>query len=177
MNKFIKKILLILLIYPIIIFLSISCNKLCSGYRVSIESSGVTINLFNTANNEYFYPENKRLSPYNIDSLTIRDSKENLLQTDFQLNSDPRNPLKKFYVVQAYPIFKDADDEEAFNNEETKFLYIKYNYNTFDTLQLTFKAKKEKCGNVFEYLKVYYKDSLLLNGQNTTDAFILTLNH
>lgn len=172
-----KKALLILSFYIIIILLIISCNKLCTGFRQSIESTGLNINFFNIANSEYFYPENEMLSPYNIDSLTIKDSKGNLLRTNFQLNSDPRNPLKRINVVEAYPIFKDSDDQEAYNKEETKFLYIKYNYNTFDTLKLIFKAKKEKCGNVFEYLKVYYKDSLLLNSQNTIDAFILTLNH
>lgn len=172
-----EKNIFILSLYLTTILLSISCNKLCSGYRVSIESAGLIINFFNTANNEYFYPENKNLSPYNIDSLTIRDSKENLLQTDFQLNQDPRNPLKRINVVEEYPIFTDSSDDQAFNKEEIKFLYIKYNYNTLDTLKLIFKAKKQKCGNVFEYLKVYYKDSLLLNSKNTTDAFIITLNH
>jgi hypothetical protein len=173
-----KKIYLIFtFLFLIAIFLLNSCIKPCIESRLSIEGAGLVVNFFNTGNNEYFYPENTSLSPYKIDSLRVKDSKENLLRTDYQLNLDPRNPLTKFNVVDIYPIFITTDDQAAYDREQTKFIYIKYNYNTFDTLKLVFKARKEKCGNNFEYLKIYYKNILLLENHNNLGPFVFTLNH
>jgi len=86
-----------------------------------------------------------------------------LFRTPYQQNSDPINPLKGFQLVEIYPIFIPKDDQASYNNELTKFIYIKFNYNTFDTLKIVYKAKKGKCINSFEYLKAYYRNSLLVS--------------
>lgn len=172
-----KKIILILPFFFIGIVLVNSCSKPCIEARFTLENAGLLIDFFNENNNQYFYPEDTSLSPYHIDSLTIKDSKENLLQADYTLNLDPRNPLKKFNEVFVHPIFIDADDEVSYNNEQTKLIYLKYNSNTFDTLKITFRAKKEKCGNLFQYIKIYYQDNLLLEDNNTLGPFVFTLNH
>jgi len=152
------------------------CGKPCIESR-GIEGAGLTITFFNNANNEYFYPENKNLSPYKIDSLRVKDSQGHLLTTPYHVNSDPVNPLKGFYVPTIYPIFIPQDDQAAFDSELTKYIYIKYNYNTFDTLKVVFKAKKEKCINNFEYIKVYYKNIILSESYNRPEPLVFTLNH
>lgn len=158
------------------IYLS-GCIKLCIEPR-GIEGAGLTITFFNTANNEYFYPQDKNLSPYDIDSLRVKDSNGKLLTTPYQVNSNPRNPLLGIYIVGIYPIFIPSDDQAAYNNEQTKYIYIKYNYNSFDTLKLVYKAKKEKCANKYEYLKAYYRNILI---SETHDSYyqglLFTLKH
>lgn len=172
-----KNLFLIFLFFLITTLLINSCGKLCIESRFTLENAGLLIDFFNENNNQYFYPEDTSLSPYHIDSLRIKDSKGNSLQTDYTLNLDPRNPLKRFNEINIYPIFIDADDEVSYNNEQTKLIYLKYNSNTFDTLKLTFKAKKEKCGNLFQFIKIYYKGDLLLENHNTLGPFVFTLNH
>lgn len=168
--------------YYLILFLFVlvgygSCIKPCVEPR-GIEGAGLTITFFNLANNQYFYPENTALSPFKIDSLKVKDSNNKLLRTPYQINSDPRNPLNGIYVVGIYPIFIPSDDLAAFDIEQEKFIYIKYNYNTFDTLRLVYKAKREKCANKYEYLKAYYKDALISESYNSySQGLRFTLNH
>ncbi len=166
-----------ILLFVFLIILLSSCGKPCIESR-GIEGAGLTITFFHTANNEYFYPENTNLSPYKIDSLRVKDSQGHLLTTPYKLNQDPINPLKRFYVVDIYPIFIPSDDQAAFDSEQTKYIYIKYNYNTFDTLKLVYKAKKEKCANKYEYLKAYYKNTLISESYNSySQGLLFKLNH
>ena len=157
-------------ILPVLIFAILfwGCGKPCIESR-GIEGAGLTITFFHIANNEYFYPVNTITypSPYKLDSLTVKDSQGHLLRSLSQVNSDPVNPLKGFYVVGIYPIFIPSEDQVAFDNEQTKYIYIKYSYNTFDTLKLVYKAKKEKCANKYEYLKAYYKNALISESYNS----------
>lgn len=154
-----------------------SCGKPCIEPR-GIEGAGLTIVFFNTVNNEYFYPENTNLSPFDIDSLRVKDSNGKLLRTPYHLKQDSVNGLKKFHIPTIYPIFIPSDDQAAFESEQTKYIYIKYNYNTFDTLKLVFKSKKEKCANKYEYLKAYYKNSLIAESYNSySQGLFFTLKH
>ena len=75
----------------------------------------------------------------------MTDSNGELLETPSHLKEDSVNPLKRFFVPTIYPIFIPSDDQAAFDSEQIKFIYIKYNYNTFDTLKLVYKTKKGKC--------------------------------
>lgn len=161
-----------------IIALISACVKPCIEPR-GIEGAGLTITFFHTDYNEYFYPENTITypSPFKLDSLRVTDSQGHLLRTPYQQNSDPANPLKGFYVVDIYPIFIPQDDQAAFDSEQIKYIYIKYNYNTFDTLKLVYRAKKEKCINNYEYVKTYYKNSLLAERYNYPRGLVFTLNH
>ncbi len=153
-----------------------SCDKpFCIESR-GIEGAGLTINFFNKAANEYFYPENKNLSPYSLDSLRVTDSKGNLLSTPYQLNSDPVNPLKRFNVVDIYPIFIPQQDAEAYNSEQTKYIFIRYNYTTYDTIRLVYKAERLKCINNYQYINAYYKNTLIAKGERPS-GLIFTLNH
>jgi hypothetical protein len=165
------------ILFFIVAFLLDSCGKACIEARYTLENAGLLIDFFNEDNNQYFYPEDTTLSPYQIDSLRIKDSEGNLLQSDYTLALDPRNPLKKFNEAYVYPIFIDISDRGSYNNEQTKLIYLRYNNNTFDTLKLTFKAKKEKCGSLFQYIRIYYKDNLLLEDNNSLGPFVITLNH
>lgn len=102
----------------------------------------------------------------------------NLLRTPYSSQPDSVNPLKGFYRVSIYPIFIPQDDQAAFESEQTKYIYIKYNYNTFDTLKLVYKAKKEKCANMYEYVKAYYKNALVSELYNSYSQNLrFKLNH
>jgi len=159
------------------LFFFLSCGRLCIEPR-GIEGAGLTITFFDIAKNEYFYSVTTSPSLFNIDSLRVKDSQGHLLTTPYQMNSDPVNPLKGYYVPTIHPIFIPQDDQTAFESEQTKYIYIKYNYNTFDTLKLVYKAKKEKCANKFEYLKAYYKNSLIAESYNSySQGLLFKLNH
>ncbi|MFY7839192.1 MAG: hypothetical protein ACOVP7_02900 [Lacibacter sp.] len=168
-----------ILICLALLFLFNQCGKICIESR-GIEGAGLTITFFNTAANEYFYPLDTitYLSPFKLDSLRIKDSNGNLLRTPTGVNSDPVNPLKGFNVVGIYPIYIPSQDAASFTNEYVKYIYIKYNHNTFDTIKLIYKAKKAKCANKFDYIKVYYKSGLIAEAYNSYyQGLTFTLNH
>lgn len=152
------------------------CGKPCFETR-GIEGAGLAITFFHAANNEYFYPRNTNLSIFKIDSLQVKDSRGNQLRTPYSLAQDSIDPLRQFYRVSIYPIFITQEDQAAFDSEQTKYIYIKYNYNTFDTLKLVFKTRKEKCINNYEYVKAYYKNTLLAESYNKPQGLLFKLNH
>jgi hypothetical protein len=69
------------------------------------------------------------------------------------------------------------DDNNAYEREKTRNIYLKYNYNTTDTLTLVFKAYKARCkGSLYEYLNIYHRNQLIFSvTKNTYAAF--RLNH
>lgn len=157
--------------------LFISCSRICIEPR-GIQSAALVIKFFNAINNQYIYPEDNNLSPFNTDSLQVKDSNGRLLTTSFNLDQDSINPLRRYYLVNIYPIFIPSDDDGSYNSEKSKDIYIRYNYQTFDTLKLVYKAKKEKCADLYQYLKVYYKNNLIGEAYNSNgQGFVFSLKH
>lgn len=136
----------------------------------------MTIDFFNKSANQYFYPENKSLSYYNIDSLKVVDSKGNRLTTPYQPKQSALNPLEAFYSVTVYPIFIPEQDTAAFRIEQAKDIFIRYNYNTYDTIHLVYKAKRTKCINAYEYIKAYYQ-GVLLAEDDRPSGLVFKLTH
>jgi hypothetical protein len=168
-----------ILTFAIATLLLVSCRKPCDEVR-GIEGAGLNITFINSANNEYFYPELPVVYPsvYKLDSLKVKDSNGKILTTPSKLNQDLINPFKKFYVVEIYPIFNPSDDVAAFDSEQSKTIFIKYNHNTFDTIKLVYKAIKAKCANKYEYLKAYYKGNLISETYNTYyQGLFFKINH
>ncbi|MEQ1798607.1 MAG: hypothetical protein ABL872_11695 [Lacibacter sp.] len=169
--------------YLIIIFLTFfaslfnSCTKPCEDYG-GLEQSKMIIYPFNLSTGNYMYPDNEALSTFKRDSLqVINENGVRFVMVSFPGQSDPRNPLKGFYSISIAPAFIIPDDNDAFNSEKIRKIYLKYNYNTIDTLSLVFKAKKTKCDkSEYEYLKIYHRNNLIasINSQNAID---FTLNH
>jgi hypothetical protein len=153
-----------------------SCIKPCIEAK-GLFSTGMTITFFQIGNNEYFYPEDEWLSPYKKDSLKVTDSDGFDLRIASSLNQSPTNRLKRFYVVGIAPVFDVQLDRNAFQVERTKYLYINYDYKTSDTLKLIFKAKKTKCADVYEYMKIYHRNLLIHSVENTASGLVFTLNH
>ncbi len=176
--SFEKKTAIIKNIFGIFFFtLSIAgCGKICVESR-GIEGAGLTVDFIHAGNGQYFYPDDVNLFSYPLDSLQVTDSRGNILHTAAVLNSDPTNPLKKYYRVDIYPIFIPSQDQNAFTNEEVKQIYIKYNHNTFDTITLVYKVQKEKCYNNYTYLKAYHRNSLLSEIYKKPQGLIFTINH
>ena len=162
------------LIYLVFYFVLCQCTP-CVESR-GIEGAGLTIDFFDRAANQYFYPEIKTRSPYNIDSLKVIDSKGNRLTTPYQPKQSALNPLEAFYSVDIYPIFIPQQDTAAFRGEQTKDIFIRYNHNTYDTIRLVYKAKKTKCINAFEYLRAYHRGVLLAQGDRPS-GLVFKLNH
>jgi hypothetical protein len=183
-NTFMKKIFQLnvmktIVSFAVIVTLFYSCRKPCDEVR-GIEGAGLNITFINSLNNEYFYPELPAIYPsiYKLDSLKVKDSNGKILRTPGQLNQDAINAFKKYYVVEIYPIFIPGDDAAAFNSEQTKTIFIKYNYNTYDTLKLVYKTVKEKCANKYAYLKAYYKGNLISETYNSySQGLNFKINH
>jgi len=154
-----------------------SCTKPCEEIK-GLESSSMVIYPFNLSLNNYFYPQDEFRSSFKKDSLqVINEDGRRFPLVSFILNSDPRNVLEAFYAIKISPAFIIPDDESAFNAEKTRKIYIKYSYNTIDTLTLVFKAKRVQCNRSrYDYLKVYYRGNLI---KTVTDDYAtdFNLNH
>jgi hypothetical protein len=170
-----KYILSIALVTNVVLFNS--CDP-CSLDRASLINSALTVDAFNTATQEYFYPEDEWRSPFKKDSLQVLDENGKKIPfIGFGLNQDPRNPLKRFYAIGIKPAFRIPEDNDAFDKEKSRQIFLKYNYNTSDTLTLVFKGRRLKCdASVYEYLKVYHRNQLIASVSGGTNA-VFTLNH
>ncbi len=155
-----------------------SCIKPCSLDRGSLINSSILIYPFNTAANEYFHPQLESDSPYRRDSLKVLDEEgKSYPFVRFLPKQDPRNALRIFYAIQASPAFRIPKDNDAFNVEKTRKMYLQYNHNTADTLTLVFKGKKLKCvASEYEYLKIYHRSKLIFSATSGISADF-TLNH
>lgn len=156
-----------LLIFTIAILSNLKCTKPCQDLN-GLERSVMLIYPYNLATNSYLYLENESLSLFKRDSLKIiNEDGRRFPLVSFLLQSDPRDALKRFYSIKISPAFLIPDDNNAFNAERTRKIYLSYNYNTVDTLTLIFKARKTKCDkSEYEYLKVFYKNNLIASIQN-----------
>ena len=163
--------------FLLIVLLTNSCTKACEDYG-GLEQSKLLIYPFNLSTGNYIYPDNEALSIYKKDSLqVINENGIRFVGVNFPGQSDPRNPLKGFYSISVAPAFIIPDDNDAFNIEKTRKIYLKYNYNTSDTLTLVFKAKKTKCNkSEYDYLKVFHRN-ILIASIFTKNQIDFTLNH
>lgn len=160
------------------IFLTInSCTRPCEDLK-GLVSSALLVYPFNVSMNNYFYPQDDFRSSFKKDSLQIiNEDGRRFPNISFLLEEDPRGGLQKFYAIKISPAFIIPDDNSAFDMEKTRKIYLKYNYNTADTLTLVFKAKKTKCNrSVYEYLKIYHRNNLIKSISNDI-ATDFTLNH
>ncbi|MEJ7821742.1 MAG: hypothetical protein WKF85_05430 [Chitinophagaceae bacterium] len=154
-----------------------SCTKPCEDLK-GLESSFLAIYTFNLSSNNYFYPQDEFRSPFKKDSLqVINEDGRQFPNVRFLLKSDPRNTLEAFYAIIISPAFIIPDDNSAFDREKARKIYIKYSYNTTDTLTLVFKARKIKCDrSTYEYLKVFHRNNLIKTVADDI-ATDFTLNH
>lgn len=157
----------------------INCNKPigCEETRGLISSFfGITI--INTSTGKYMYPQDEFQSIFKRDSLQVfNEGGRKFNFVNFGLTQDPSNSLNQYYGVNISPAFIVPDDSDAFNQEKTRKIFLKYNYSTSDTLTLVFKAYKDKCGNgQYEYLKVFFRGSMIASADHTYYA-TFTLNH
>jgi hypothetical protein len=154
----------------IISLIGSSCIRPKCEEPFNISSSEIVVTYKDKATGMYLYSEVNPL--YNKDSLKVFDQYGNSLVILSLLTSAPDNPNQGIYVLSFGNIYDSRTDADAFKTETCKTYIIKYSYNETDTVQACFKAKKTKCGSVFETLKVYHKGQLLANVQNYTNAHI-----
>jgi len=170
---------LCLFLFPSV-FLYYSCDKpfYCGEVQGIENSSPLIIYPFNTVANDFLYPEIESRSQYKRDSLQVLDDEgKEYPFLDFLLKSDPRNTINGFYAIKVSPGFRIPQDNDAYNAEKTKQIYLKYNYNTVDTLTLIFKAYKDNCDKgQYEYLKIYHRNQLIFTKPEGYPTEF-TLNH
>jgi len=168
---------LIVLLGVCVLFFNCKKPPYC-GESTGLQSSSLGLTIFNTATNEYTYPENETLSPFKRDSLQVfNEDGRKFNFVNFGLAQDPRNPSARYYGVKISPAFIIPDDNDAFDQEKSRRIYLQYNYCTRDTLTLTFKAYKDRCDNgQYEYLKVYHRGNLIATATKTYYA-VFTVNH
>ena len=156
----------------------IRCNKPFCGEVRGVETSSFGVSIFNSVANSYMYPRDEFLSLYKKDSLKVyTEGSRQFNFVGFGLQQDPIDPLKQYYGLSISPIFFIPEDNDAFNQEKTKKIFLKYNYNTADTLTIVFKAYKDKCDKgQFEYLKVYHRGKVIASIEKTFSA-VFTLIH
>ncbi len=168
----------IVLFFLVPLFFS-GCEKpfYCNEVR-GLDGSSLNISLFHTGMGNYFYPVDEFRSPYKRDSLQVFNEDGRKFElVNFGLELDPRNHLNSFYGVKISPAFMIPGDEEAYNSEKTRKIFLKYNYNTIDTLNLVFKAYKNNCDKgIYEYLKIYHRGNLVTSVSNDIYAYF-QLNH
>jgi hypothetical protein len=156
-----------------------SCKRpLFCGEGQGVENSAFTVAIYNTATNSYMFPRNEFQTTYKRDSVRVyTDGPRGFNWYGFGLEQDPKDPLNQYYGMGITPIFFIPEDNDAFNQEKTKKIYIQYNYNTADTLTLVFKAYRDKCDRgQFEYLKIYHRGNLISSSKEN-NTVVFTLNH
>jgi hypothetical protein len=137
-----------------------------------LEDSFLLIDPYHTGLGNYFYPEDEFRSPYKKDSLQVfNEDGKKFERVQFLLNSDPANSLNRIYTISVAPAFIIPDDNNAYEREKTRNVYLVYNHNTSDTLTLVFKAYKTRCkGSLYEYLKIYHRNQLINSVTKNTYA-------
>lgn len=158
-----------LLLFFSIAFIYYGCTKpLQCGEAVDLQRSAMLIYPFDISADNYLYTDNPYTTIYKKDSLKVfNQDGTQPFSVSFILNEDPRGGFRKFYAIKISPAFFVPGDNDAFNAEKTRKIYLKYNYNTIDTLSLVFKATKNKCDkSEYEYAKVFYRGNLLTTISN-----------
>ena len=153
-----------------------SCTKpLQCGEAVDLQRSSILVYPFDIAADKYLYTDNPFTTIFKRDSLKVfNQDGTQPFSVSFLIKSDPRNQLNSFYAILISPAFIIPNDNAAFDVEKSRNIYLKYNYNTIDTLTLVFKATKNKCNkSEYEYAKIFYRSNLLTTTNNDID---LTIN-
>lgn len=159
-----------LIIISIVVSTCISCIKAggpCES-PLNVNQSEVVV-IFKNAAGKYLYEEINPL--YNKDSLKVFDQYGNRLTILSKLNQIP-NTSMRYFELSFGNLYDNSTDQPAFNSEICKDFFIKYIHNEVDSLNVCFRAKKTKCGSVFETLKVYHNGQLLASTSNDTYSLI-----
>ncbi len=137
---------------------------------LTINQSDIAVTFKDQATGKYLYSEINPL--YNKDSLKVFDPNGNSLIVLRKLSINP-GTFVEYWELGFGSIYDPQLDAAAFNSEICKNFLVKYKYNESDTIKTCFKARKTKCGSVFETLKVYYKGQLLGTSTNKTGIDII----
>lgn len=130
-----------------------------------VRGAGLSFIFIDNASDRYLYTT---LTPlYNIDSLQIFDE-NNISYRIFKAPSNLPNSPATYWHISITGIYNPQTDAAAFNSEVCKKFILKYSYNETDTMRVCYKAKETKCGSQFEYMKVFYKGSLIGSVTNET---------
>ena len=150
--------------------IAISCTKILGleedcGDSLTVENAnGLELHIKDTTVNKYIY---QLVSPlYNIDSLQIWNSQGEKYKLFVNISVDTSTHYGAYNDVSIYGIYNSNFDTNIYEDTIRKDIYIKYNKNEYDTLNICFKANHAKCGGVFAFIKVMRKGKLISYTQN-----------
>jgi hypothetical protein len=136
---------------------------------LNVNQSEVVVAFKQASTGKYLYSE---FNPtYNKDSLKVFDPEGNSLIILSSLNQIP-NTSSRYWELSFGNIYNTATDGAAFDSYVCKNYLIKYSYKETDTIKVCFKARRTKCGSVFDPLEVYYKSSIVGSATNTTGILV-----
>lgn len=160
------------------LFAVVSASSCRTGGRcelpLNVNQSEIVVAFKDQATGKYLYSESNPL--YNKDSIRVFDESGNSLFLLSQLDVIP-NTNSRFWRISFGPLYNQQTDAAAFDAELCRSFIIKYNHTETDTVKACFKAKKTKCGSVFETLQVYHKDQLVGFINNNTGISIIVTKH
>lgn len=165
--------LYLILLYVIIVFIS-SCGRRCEE-PFDIRDSGIPITFIDKESGNYLYPENTNTTKYNLDSFKAYDQNGVQLIVASSRQSSLDNPREHYYQIEIGPLYIPQFDMAAFHKEIEKKIFLQYDYKTRDTLNISYKASKTRCGSLFKYLNVFYRNELVGSTENKVSISI-TIN-
>ena len=136
---------------------------------LNINLSSISVSFTDQTTGKFLYAEVNPL--YNKDSLNIFDPFGTQLILLTSLAQIP-NTNSRYWEINFGNLYNSSTDPDPFISEVCKNFIVQYNSVETDTIRTCFKAKKTKCGSVFEMLEVYHKDSLLTVEHNDTGAVV-----
>lgn len=132
---------------------------------LNVNQSSIEVIFKDQNSGKYLYSEVNPL--YNKDSLKIFDPLGNSLVLLTSLSTIP-GTSSRYWRINFGNVYNQQTDANSFDIEICKYFVVKYSYNESDTIKTCFKSIKTECGSVFETLKVFNKDLLLVTVNNET---------
>jgi hypothetical protein len=132
----------------------------CCDEPPSLVDASLKFKLVDKITNVNLYNSEPFINPaYNKDTIKLYNQ-------DFQELELEKIEESFLYSFRIRYIYKDGEDESAFNMEKCKRYYLYLNKNDTDTLDLCFTAENLKCkGQGFKEFKVFYNSSLIPKNQ------------
>jgi hypothetical protein len=161
------------------ILVFISCKKIvgvpeCEEPIDIRYNSSIGVIFKDKATNRYLYSVVNPL--YSKDSITISPLPGNPLNLIKGLVNDTATN-ESYWGINFGNIYDSQTDSSSFVNELCKNYIVRYSYDNTDTIKVCFKSIYTKCGSLFQTLRIYHNNELVLSQPNTPYVTITILKN
>lgn len=169
-----KKIVSIL--FFTISFFFIACNKntgsgSCEEALTIENASGLELHIKDTTRNRFIYDKIQPI--YKLDSLEVWDNQGKRYKIFTNDASDTSPTGGPYSVIGVFGLYDSRYDGNFYNDTIRKSIFIKYKYNDWDTLNISYKAIEGICGSQFSFLQVIHRKKVISLTQNKFNPKIL----